>query len=104
MSETDQCDNRSGFHEIKMAAITAQESPGAVPKSCAGTQRNQRVHIRAAAFELAPGAAIETRSCENLNDGCDGERGPLKPGHGRQTKNPFTQHQWNSAKYADPKI
>jgi hypothetical protein len=53
VTEADERDDRGGLHEINVAARAAEQRPGAVAERGRGTERDERVHVGAADFELA---------------------------------------------------
>ena len=87
MARADERNDGGGFHEIKMSACAAQQSPRAVTKRRGRAERDERVHVGTADFELPPRAAVKLRATKNLHDACERKRKPLKPpAHHQQTR------------------
>src|SRR6266850_3287331 len=104
MPDANERDDRGGFHEVKVPADTAEQGPRAVGKGARRTEGHERVHIRAARLELAPGTAIKRRTGENLDEARQRKRKPLKPTLYGQSENPLADHQWRRPENADPQI
>ncbi len=104
MPATDERNDRGSLHEIDVAARMAEQGPRAVSEGGRRAQRHQRVHVRAAGFELAPGAAIEPSAGQNLHGPGEREGTPLKPPRHAESKDPFSQHQRRGAEEADPQV
>src|SRR5438046_7432260 len=104
MSQADERDDGRGFHEINVPALSAEQRPSAVAKRRRRTERDERVHVRAANLELPPGTAVELRASKNLHSPGQRERHPLKPPLQAPAENPLTPHQRHRAEYAEPQI
>ncbi len=52
MADADERDDGGGFHEIEMSARAAQQRPRAVTKRRCRAERDERVHVGTADFEL----------------------------------------------------
>src|ERR1017187_2030820 len=92
----DKRNDGGGFHEINVSARAAEQSPSAVTKRGRGTERDERVHVGAANFDLPPRAAIKLRATKNLHGTGQREREPLKPRRHGEMENPFANHQHGS--------
>src|SRR5208282_202734 len=104
VTSADECDDGGGFHEIKMPACAAQQSPRAVTKRRGRAERDKRVHVGTADFELPPRAAVKLRATKNLHDACEGKRKPLKPTSRSVIENPLAHHQQTRDGDAEPQI
>ncbi len=104
MADTDERDDGCSFHEIDVPALSAEQRPRAVAKRRRRAERDERVHIRAADFELPPRAAIKLCAGKNLHHAGQCEGQPLKPRIHAQAENPFTGHQRHRAEHPEPQI
>ena len=104
VAEADERDDGGGFHEIEMAAHAAQQRPRAVAKRGRRTERDERVHVRAADFELVPRAAIKFCPGKNLHHPGQRKGKPLKPRLHAEAENPFANHQRGGNGDAEPEI
>lgn len=103
MAEADEADDGGGFHEVEMAAVSREEGPCAIAEGRGGTEGDEEVHVGAAGFQLPPRPAIEGGAGENLDQCCQREREPWKPGRLVETKDPFANHQEEGHDYTQPK-
>ena len=104
VAKTDKRNDGGGFHEIEMTISAAEQRPRAVAKRGCGTERDERVHVRVADFELVPRASIKFRPGKNLDCAGQGKGKPLKPRLDGEMEIPFANHQRGGDSDAKPKI
>ena len=104
VAEADERDDGGGFHEINMAAHTTKQRPCAVAKRGRRTEGDERVHVRAADFELVPRAAVKFPPGENLDRAGQRKGKPLKPRLQAEAETPFANHQRGGNGDAEPEI
>src|SRR5438132_6920715 len=90
MARADEGDDRRGFHEVEMAGRAGQQTPEAEAERRAGAERDERVHVRAAALKLAPRPAEKTRTADGHHRRREGESDPLEPLAHAPAEDPFT--------------
>jgi hypothetical protein len=104
VADTDERDDGGSFHEIDVPALSAEQRPRAVAKRRRRAERDERIHIRAADFELPPRAAIKLCAGKNLHHAGQRKGQPLKPWFHAQAENPFAGHQRGHAEHSEPQV
>ena len=87
----DERDDRGRFHEVEMFVPAVEQTPDAVAERCAGTEGHERVHVRAAALELAPRPAEKPRAANGHHRRREGEADPFERLAHAPAQDPFAE-------------
>src|SRR5690242_14180910 len=89
MPGADQRDDRGRLHEVEVPMPAGEQAPQAEAERRAGAERDERVHVRAAAFELAPGAAEKPPTAHGHHRRGQGETDPFEGVTRAPAEDPF---------------